>query len=261
MRSFVRLVLTVVVFGAVAASAGVGTADAGRPRPVRCVGTANYCGAAISIGGASQSRAVTINLTGRNVKLASMTTVPASSRGSFLIGQSSYRRGGSQFRFRLITTRANPRRARLILTFAAGGRAGKLGGVTPGLRDQEVTGTATFSVGSDRTVKITPLDDKNCTHDEFGSEFVTKGDNEANIFGFIATWSGDCFWEQSFSDFNVRVLGNSGGLVGDGTVYIYPIGPLLYAAACTPPHSDVGDWSGLTCEDVGTGLRGVKIHS
>jgi hypothetical protein len=128
MRSFVRLVLSVVVFGAVAVSAGVGTADAGRPRPVRCVGTADYCGAAVSIGGARQSRAVTINLTSRNVKLASMTTVPGSSRGSFL--------AHSDLRGR--------------------GRAGKLGGVVPGLGDQEVDATATFAMDPGRPWRSSP---------------------------------------------------------------------------------------------------------
>ena len=258
MRSFVRLVLTVVVLGAVAASAGVGTADAGRPRPVRCVGTADYGGAAISIGGARQSRAVTINLTARNVKLASMTTVPASSRGSLLISQSSYQRGGSQFRFRLNTTRANPRRARLILTFAAGGRAGKLGGVVPGLGDQEVDATATFSIGSGKTVEIIP-ERNNCTHDERGAEFVTKDDNEPHTFGFIATTNGDCFFELSWSDFYVKVTDSAGHLVGDGTVVVGQFVPRAYIAACQF-GGEGGGWDGLTCEDVGTGLRGVKIH-
>jgi hypothetical protein len=256
MRSFVRLVLTVVVFGAVAVSAGVGTADAGRPRPVGCVGTVDYCGAAISIGGATQSRVVTINLTGRNVKLASMTTVPASSRWSFLISQSSYRRGGSQFRFRLSTTRTNPRRARLILTFAAGGRAGKLGGVVPGLRDQRVEGTATFSIGFEKTVEITP-EGGDCTRDERGAKFVTKIDNESHTFGFTTRTDGVCFIDASWSDFYVKVTDSAGDLVGDGTIRL---GPLfgVYIAFC--PQSGGLGWDGLVCEDVGTGLRGVKIR-
>lgn len=256
MRSFVRLVLTVVVFGAVAASAGVGTADAGRPRPVRCVGTADYCGASINIGGASQSRTVTINLTGRNVKLASMTTVPASSRGSFLIGQSSYRRGGSQFRFRLITTRANPRRARLILTFAAGGRAGKPGGVAPGLGNERVDATATFEVGLDKTVEITPAAG-DCTRDETSAKFVTKLYTEKHTFGFTTTTNGACWIDPSWRDFDVEVTDSDGQVVGGGTVRLAPL-VYVYIAFC-PQGGGLG-WSGLTCEDVGHGLRGVYIH-
>jgi hypothetical protein len=253
MRSVVRLVLTVVVFGAMAASEGVGIADAGRSRPVRCVGTADYCGASISIGGASQSRMVTINLTGRKVKLASMTTVPASSRGSFLISQSSYRRGGSQFRSRLMTTRANPRRARLIVTFAAGGRAGKPGGVAPGLGNERVDATATFEVGIGSTVEITPTDG-DCTRDETSARFVTTLYTEKHTFGFTTTTNGACWIDSSWRDFDVEVTNIDGRDIGGGTVRL---GPLVYVYIAFCPQNT---WSGLTCEDVGHGLRGVYIH-
>src|SRR5947209_8111887 len=124
-----------------------------------------------------------------------MSAIPAASRGAFLISESSYRWGGSQFRFRLNTGRANPRGARIILTFAAGGIAGKLGGGGPGVRGTE-NATAIFSVGSGKTVSIVGggADTSNCTTDETNTTFVTKGDNEPHTFGFNAKADGSCRW-------------------------------------------------------------------
>jgi hypothetical protein len=258
MKSFVRVVSTAVVLGAVVVLAGVGPADAGRPLTVRCVGTEDYCGAAVSIAGGKQSRVVTINLTGTNVKLMSMSAIPAASRGSFLISEASYKLGGSQFRFRLNTVRTNPRRARIILTFAAGTRVGKLGGADPGLRGTE-TATATFSVGYRRIVTIvgggagTSL----CTADETNTWFETNGDDEPHSFGFYAKSGGSCLFQSSWSDFKVTVRdGRSGGLVGQGIMSLRLM-ERGYGARCVSERNGRYEWEGLVCDQDG---RGVKIH-
>jgi hypothetical protein len=50
--------------------------------------------------------------------------IPSTSKGAFSISKASFRLGGSQYRFTVNAVRANPRRARIILLFSAGTKAG-----------------------------------------------------------------------------------------------------------------------------------------
>jgi hypothetical protein len=162
-------------------------AGASRPQnvPVRCVGTADHCGATISIAGRARSRVVTVSLTGTNLKPVSLRAIPARSRGSFGIKNPSFRLGGSQFRFTLIVTARNPPRARIVLLFAAGGKP-------PVLREGRVEAKAVFSVGAGRQVRIRGggHGTSNCTKDETDETFTTTGNGEVRNFGFYAKGGG-----------------------------------------------------------------------
>jgi hypothetical protein len=109
----VALVLAVLV---------VAPAGAARKQTVRCVGTADFCGATVSIAGGASNRVVTIKLTDTDFRRVAVRVIPASSRGAFSISKASFRLGGSQYRFTLNAVKSNPRRARIILLFAAGTR-------------------------------------------------------------------------------------------------------------------------------------------
>lgn len=110
-------VLVTSIFAAALAASPAGAANA---QPVKCVGTADFCGATVSIAGGASNRVVTINLTDTNFRRVGVRVIPGTSRGAFSISKASYRLGGSQYRFTLNAVRANPRRARIILLFAAG---------------------------------------------------------------------------------------------------------------------------------------------
>jgi len=88
--------------------------------PIRCVGTADFCGASVSIAGGASNRPVTINLTGTDFSRVGVRVLPQSSKGAFSISKAAFRTGGSQYRFTLNAVRGNPRGARIILLFAAG---------------------------------------------------------------------------------------------------------------------------------------------
>jgi hypothetical protein len=241
MRSFWKLLSTVGVLGAMVVLFGVATAGAARTQTVRCVGTADFCGASVSIVGGASNRVVTVNLTGTNLKLAKVTVVPAASRRAFSISRASYRLGGSQYRFTLNAVRANRRGARIILIFAAGGSAGRSG---TGLRGIQ-TANAIFSVGSGKSVSIigggggTSL----CTNNETNTTFTTTGDNEPHSFSFDAKSSGSCYFDLSWSQFKVRVKDPNGTLVGSGIMFLGQqtvFGD--YVVSC-----NYGPWVGATC--------------
>ena len=116
-----RRVLPFLAAGAVVVAAlPVVSAGAANTQTVRCIGTADFCGATVSIAGGASNRVVTINLTGTNFRRAGVRVIPSSSRGAFSVTRTSFRLGGSQFRFTLNAVRSNPRRSRIILLFAAG---------------------------------------------------------------------------------------------------------------------------------------------
>ena len=120
-RVSLRRALAFVVAGAIVTAAlPVVSAGAANTQTVRCVGTADFCGATVSIAGGASNRVVTVNLTGTNLGRAGVRVIPSSSRGAFSITRASFRLGGSQFRFTLNAVRSNPRRSRIILLFAAG---------------------------------------------------------------------------------------------------------------------------------------------
>lgn len=193
-------------------------AGAARSQSVRCVGTADYCGATVSIAGRPSTRVVTVTLTDTNLQLAGVRAIPAASRKGFSITAASFRLGGSQFRFTLNLLRSNPARARIVLLFAAGGAVAKP--APSGLKALRQA-TAFFSVGSGMRVRIVGGGGgtSNCTRDETNADFTTKGNNEAHVFGFDSKGSGSCFFEPSWSDFKVSVSDPvSGSLVGSGTL-------------------------------------------
>lgn len=116
-------VLPILVTGVFAAALAASPAGAAGSQTVTCVGTADFCGATVSIAGGASNRVVTINLTDTNLKRVGIRVIPSASRGAFSISKASFRLGGSQYRFTLNAVRANPRRARIILLFAAGSSA------------------------------------------------------------------------------------------------------------------------------------------
>jgi hypothetical protein len=119
-RFRVGQVLPILVAGAFAVALATSTAGAAGNQTVKCVGTADFCGATVSIAGGASDRVVTVNLTDTDFKLVGVRVIPATSRGAFSISKASFRLGGSQYRFTLNAVRSNPRGARIILLFAAG---------------------------------------------------------------------------------------------------------------------------------------------
>ena len=96
------------------------TAAAPSRQTVKCVGTADFCGATVSIAGGASRKQVTVTLTDTDLKLVSVQAIPSSSKGAYNISKASYRTGGSQYRFTLSAVRGNPKGARIVLLFAAG---------------------------------------------------------------------------------------------------------------------------------------------
>jgi len=115
-----RYVLPVLVAIACVPAALLAASASAAGNGVRCVGTADFCGATVSIAGGASNRVVTINLIDTNFKRVAVRVIPSTSRGAYSISKASFQLGGSQYRFTLNAVRANPRGARLILLFAAG---------------------------------------------------------------------------------------------------------------------------------------------
>jgi hypothetical protein len=215
------------------------------------VGTADFCGATVSIAGGASNRSVTVNLPDTNLMLIGVRTIPAVSRGAFTISDSSFQLGGSQYRFTLNAVRSNPRRARIILLFAARGA----GAPTPvrALRGSE-SFDAIFSVGGGMIVSIQGGGGgtSNCTIDETSPTFTTQGNNEKHRLGFFARIVGSCAFEPSWSQFKVVVKDSSGTTVGTGTMEFGSAWPLPdYKATCK------GDFKGISCEKLNN--RGLRI--
>jgi hypothetical protein len=248
MRPFWRLVSTLAVIGAAGVLMIATTAGAARTQTVRCVGTANFCGATVSIAGGASNRVVNVNLTGTNLKLVRVSVIPASSSRGVSISKASYRLGGSQYRFTLNAVRANRRGARIVLIFAAGSApTSALGSNPPG---SVRTATANFNVGAGMTVSIVGGGGgtSNCTINETNATFVTKGDNEPHSFGFDSRVKGVCLYEPSWSYFKVAVKDAAGRSIGSGTMFFGQYAVLAgYYADCRGPHGF--PWQGVTCDD------------
>jgi hypothetical protein len=221
-------------------------------RAVRCVGTADYCGATVSIAHGARNRVVTVNLTDTDLKLAKVTVRPPASKGAFDITKGSYRDGGSQYRFTLNAVRGNPSGARIVLIFGAGKSVGRTGPTAPrGLQ----SAVADFSVGAGMKVSIIGggSGTSNCTNDETVTSFTTTGTDDRRSFSFDAKGSGGCYFDLSWSQFKVRVEDASGKLIGGGTMFLgqqYVFGD--YAVSC-----EYGAWAGVRCSK-GDGLT-LKI--
>lgn len=114
-----HLVGTVVLTLLIGAFAAV-PAGAANTQTVRCVGTADFCGATVSIAGGASNKVVTVNLTDTDFSRVGLRVIPSSSRGAFSISRAGFMLGGSVYRFTLNAVSSNPTRARIILLFAAG---------------------------------------------------------------------------------------------------------------------------------------------
>ena len=120
-----RHALPLVLIAALLVAALVsGTAGAAGNQTVKCVGTADFCGATVSIAGGASNKVITVNLTDTDFSRVGVWVIPNASKGAFSISKASFRLGGSQYRFTLNAVQVNPRHARIILPFSAGAQAG-----------------------------------------------------------------------------------------------------------------------------------------
>jgi len=189
-------------------------------RTVRCVGTADSCGATVSIAGGAGSRQVTVKLTHRNLQLVRVSAIPGSSRNKVTLSDASYRSHGSRYRVTVHSVKASPRGARIVLIFAAGEPPGP--GLARNAPGTARSGTAIFSVGAGMTVSIVGGGGgtSNCTTDETNTTFVTKGNDEAHSFGFDSKGSGSCFYDRSWSYFKITVKDPAGKQIASGTTWL-----------------------------------------
>jgi hypothetical protein len=117
--------LSVLAAGALAAGVIAPPALAGPQRKsdssatvkVTCRGTQRLCKAVVSIAGGASNRRVVIKLPGTNWRPPTVTVTPRSSRGAYLLTQSRFVLGGSEYRFTLNAVKPNPRGAHLTFTF------------------------------------------------------------------------------------------------------------------------------------------------
>jgi hypothetical protein len=256
MSRFARCLVAFAAVAALVAALVAVPAGAARVQRVRCVGTADYCGVTLNIGGGVTNRTFTVMLTDTNLGLVGENAIPGKSRRGFTITNASFRSGGSQYRFTLNALRSNPPGARLVLLFAAGGTTGRsdLGG--GGLKSGTWrAATAIFDVGAGMTVSIVGGGGgtSNCTTDETNTTFVTKGDDERHEFGFNSKGSGSCFWQVSWSDFRFTVKDPTGKQVGTGVLSMDQNNAAAsYYLNCTSRFdSEAKRWRGINCTVVG----------
>lgn len=236
-----RLLILVSLAAVGVTLAAVGSAGAARSQSVQCKGTADYCGATVSIAGGVKNRVVTVMLTDTNLSLRGVWAAPSSASGAYKITKASFRLGGSQYRFTLNARPGAPRRSRIVLLFGAGSRGAGIGG----LKGHWELSHAIFSVGAGKTVSIigggggTSL----CTRDETVSTFTTKGNDESHDFAIFAKDDGSCYTDLSWSQFRVTIKNSAGQLVGSGIMFLgqrYVFGD--YITSC-----GYGPWVGASC--------------
>ena len=99
-------------------------AGAAGSQTVRCRGTADFCGATVSLPGRFSDRKMTIELTDTDFgpQPVAVRVIPNAARGSYVVSKPAFEEGGSLYVFTLSSSRPNPRNARLIFTFSAGAR-------------------------------------------------------------------------------------------------------------------------------------------
>jgi hypothetical protein len=116
-------------FGVVAATAlasGVAVmalpAGATAGRTVKCRGTADFCGASVSLAGGFRDRKVTIALTDTDfgTRPTAVSVLPDAASVSYTISKPAFEEGGSQYVFTLRSAEGNPSNARIVLLFSAG---------------------------------------------------------------------------------------------------------------------------------------------
>ncbi|HTW20294.1 MAG TPA: hypothetical protein VME70_08800 [Mycobacteriales bacterium] len=97
-------------------------AGAAGSRTVKCHGTAEFCGASVSLAGGFSHRKVTIELTDTDFgpAPAAVRVIDPAASGSYAISKPRFTEGGSLYVFTLHSAKSNPRDARLVLLFSAG---------------------------------------------------------------------------------------------------------------------------------------------
>ena len=98
--------------------AGAPTPPAGGTKTITCKGNANSCTATIPIAGGASNRKLIIKLTDTNFRLKSVTAVPKSSSGAYLLTNGRFALGGSEYLVTLNAVRGNPKGSHLVLRFA-----------------------------------------------------------------------------------------------------------------------------------------------
>jgi len=91
---------------------------AGGTKTINCKGNANSCTATVPLAGGASNRKLIIKLTDTNLTLRSVTAVPKSSSGSYLLTKGRYALGGSEYLVTLNAVKANPKGSHLVLKFA-----------------------------------------------------------------------------------------------------------------------------------------------
>jgi hypothetical protein len=109
----------VLTLTAVAAAIPAGAAGS---RAVKCRGTADFCGATVSLAGGVSHRKVTIQLTDTDFgsKPVAVRAIDTTSSSSYAISKAGFTEGGSIYVFTLNAAKSNTHHARLVLLFAAG---------------------------------------------------------------------------------------------------------------------------------------------
>lgn len=109
-----------IVLGLAAASLCASPIALGAGRAtVRCVGsTSSSCTAKVSLAGGASNKAITIQLSGTNQKLASIS-VPKAYKGAYRFSKGAYSMGGSVYKVTLNAVQSIPRGVYATLTFRA----------------------------------------------------------------------------------------------------------------------------------------------
>jgi hypothetical protein len=93
---------------------------AGGTRTIACHGTATSCTATVPIARGANNRKLVIRLTDTNLRLLSVSAVPRSSEGAYLLTGPHFALGGSEYIVTLDAVKANPTRSHLVLKFGTG---------------------------------------------------------------------------------------------------------------------------------------------
>ena len=91
-----------------------------RTRTIACHGAATSCTALVPIARGANGRKLVIRLTDTNLRLLSVTAVPRSSEGAYLLTSPHFALGGSEYIVTLDAVNANPTGSHLVLKFGTG---------------------------------------------------------------------------------------------------------------------------------------------
>ena len=119
-RVYARVVTAVLSVALVAGALAASSAGKTSSKALKCVGTADFCGATVPIAGGASNKVVTIKLTDTDFKRVAVRVIPSTSKGAYSITKGALITGGSQYRFTLNAVKSNPKGARIIILFSAG---------------------------------------------------------------------------------------------------------------------------------------------